>query len=97
MTTKEVVVSGAVGKQVYPVNGSSGKPSLKGLLLCALSGRARVVIRDGNASGEVRAQGSVGTSGGTLPVILTEQGIRFDKGMHVKVLGTGATCYLYID
>ena len=97
MTTKEVVVSGAVGKQVYAVDGSNGKPSLKGLLLCALSGRARVVIRDGNASGEVRAQGSVGTSAGSLPVIFSEQGMRFDKGMHVKVLGAGATAYLYID
>ena len=96
MTTKEVVVSGAVGKQVYAVDGSGGKPTVKGFLLASLSAKARIVIRDGNASGEVRFQGCA-VSGGTLPVILTEEGIRFDKGMHVKVLGTGATAYLYID
>lgn len=96
MVTKEVVVSGSVGKQVFPVNGSSGKPFLKGFLLCSLSAKARVVIRDGNASGDIRFQGNA-VSGASLPVILTEEGHRFDKGMHVKVLGTGATCYLYLD
>ncbi len=97
MTTKEVVVSGSVGKQVFPTSGTGKNTVLKGFLLCALSGRARVVIRDGHASGDVRFQGSVGTSAGSLPVLLTEEGERFDRGMHVKVLGTGATCYLYLD
>ncbi len=96
MVTKEVTVSGAVGKQVYPTSGNGKNVSLKGFLLCSLSAKARVVIRDGNASGAVQYQGNA-VSGGTLPVILTEEGHRFDKGMHVKVLGTGATCYLYID
>jgi len=96
MITKEVVVSGTVGKQVFPTNGSSGKPSLKGFLLCALSAKARVVVRDGNASGDIRFQCST-VSGGSEPVLLTKEGHRFDKGMHVKVLGTGATCYLYLD
>jgi hypothetical protein len=96
MVTKEVVVSGTVGKQVFPVNGSSGRPSLKGFLLASLSAKARVVIREGNASGAVQYQGTC-VSGGSLPVILTEEGHRFDRGMHVKVLGTGATCYLYLD
>lgn len=96
MVTKEVVVSGTVGKQVYPVNGSSGKPSVKGFLLTSLSAKARVVIRDGNASGVIQYQANC-PSGASLPVLLTDQGHRFDKGMHVKVLGTGSACYLYID
>jgi len=96
MVTKEVTVSGTVGKQVYPTSGNGKNVNLKGFLLCALSAKARVVIRDGHASGDVRFQGSC-VSGGSLPVLLTEEGERFDRGMHVKVLGTGAACYLYVD
>ena len=96
MVTKEVVVSGSVGKQVYPTSGNGKSVKLKGFLLASLSAKARVVIRDGHASGAVQYQGSC-VSGATLPVLLDECGQRFDKGMHVKVLGTGATCYLYIE
>ena len=94
MQTKELVVSGTDGKQVF--SAASAKVVLKGFLLAALSAKARVVIRDGNASGDVRYQGAA-VSGASLPVLLTEEGHRFDRGMHVKVLGTGATCYLYVD
>lgn len=96
MVTKEVTVSGSVGKQVYPTSGNGKNVKLKGFLLASLSAKARVVIRDGHASGAIQYQGTC-VSGGTLPVKLTKEGHRFDKGMHVKVLGTGATCYLYID
>lgn len=96
MVTKEVVVSGSVGKQVFPTSGNGKNVNLKGFLLASLSAKARVVIRDGNASGAIQYQGNT-VSGGTLAVLLTEEGHRFDKGMHVKVLGTGAACYLYID
>lgn len=94
MDTKEVTVSGTVGKQVFATSVSK---KMKGFLLCALSGRARVTIRDGNASGDVKFQGSVGTSAGSLAVTLDDGSVPFDKGMHVKVLGTGATCYVYVD
>lgn len=94
MTTKEVVVSGSVGKQVYPVGGSS--VTLKGFLLASLSAKARVVIRDGNASGTVMFQGNA-VSGASLPVLLSEEGVKFGNGMHVKVLGASAACYLYVD
>ena len=94
MQTKSVSVSGTVGKQVYAV--ATDKVVLKGFLLAALSAAARVVIRDGNASGTVEFEQSV-VANGSAPVKFTEQGQRFDKGMHVKVLGTGAVCYLFID
>ena len=96
MVTKEVVVSGTVGKQVFPTSGNGKNVNLKGFLLASLSAKARVVIRDGNASGDIRFHGNA-VSGGSLPVLLTEEGERFDRGMHVKVLGTGAACYLYLD
>lgn len=96
MTTKEVTVSGSVGKQVFATTGDGNRVNLRGFLLASLSAKARVVIRDGNASGTVRFQGNA-ISGASLPVELPGLGVPFHKGMHVKVLGTGATCYLYID
>lgn len=97
MVTNAVAVSAAVGKQVYSTVAVSGKARLKGFLLHHLSANAYVQIRDGNASGTVVIQHGSLSARNAVPVLLPEDGIRFDKGMHVKVLGTGAVCYLFVD
>jgi len=90
MPTKEVTVSGAVGKQVYA---TSTKVILKSVILTAVSA-ANVVIRDGNASGTVVLDASVGAALSDQFDLGRE---RFDKGMHVKVTGTNSKCYLVIE
>lgn len=94
MTTVSVTPSGSIGKQVY----ATTKPvTLKGFLLSHLSANAHVVIRDGNASGTIMAQHGSLSAQNAEPVLLPEGGQRYDKGMHVKVLGTNAVCYLFVD
>lgn len=93
VNSQEVTTSGTVGKQVFAAGATPKAVTLGGFLLTASGTSAgSVTIRDGNASGEVKyiARAVLNTS---RPV---ETGChRFDKGMHVKVLG-GATCYLMI-
>jgi len=102
MDSLQVTVSGTIGKQVIPTPANvtsatrAASVVLRGFLLSPISAAANVVIRDGNASGTVKFQTSTAANQG-LPVELTGRGMRFDKGMHVKVLGSGAACYLYID
>lgn len=89
----EVTASGTVGKQVFAAGASPKQVKLCGFVLTASGTSAgMVVIRDGNASGEVKytVRTVLNTS---RPVEVGCQ--RFDKGMHVKVLG-GATCYLQL-
>ena len=90
MPTQEVTVSGSVGKQVYA---STKKVILKSVILTAVSA-ANVIIRDGNASGTVILNASVGAALSDQFVLGKE---RFDKGMHVKVTGTNSKCYLVIE
>ena len=90
---KEVAISGAVGKQVFA---DSGEPViLESVVLTpsAVSAVA-VTIRNGNASGETKlvARSVLGVSA----PIECGHGVRFDKGMHVKVIGTGGSAYLVI-
>lgn len=92
METKKIAVSGTVGVQAF----SSNTPVLlHGFLLTPLSANARVTIRDGNASGEIKYEQSV-LANSSAPVILPCPH-RFDKGMHVKVIGSNAVCYLLIE
>lgn len=87
---KEVTVSGAVGKQVF----TSAQPVVfLGGCLTAVSA-ATVTIRDGYASGEI-AYKAIGIKGTTFGCKL--KGARFDKGMHVKVIGTNSAVYLEIE
>lgn len=97
MVTNAVTVSGAVGKQVYSTVAVSGKAILKGFLLYHLSANVHVTIRDGNASGTIVVQHGSLSARNANPVVFTDEGIRFDKGMHVKVLGTNGICYLFVD
>lgn len=87
---KQVDVSGAVGIQVYSVSASV---KLLGVHLDAVSATT-IVIRDGNASGTVSYSRSVAKQADTPATFL--QPVRFDKGMHVKVIGTNAKAYLEI-
>jgi len=86
----EVGISGSVGKQVF----ASTRPVvLKSVIVNTTVSAGVVVIRDGNASGDVKLtlNQAVGSNNQTTLV-----GKRFDKGMHVKVTGTGSLCYLEI-
>lgn len=90
----QVTVSGTVGKQVFATN---KRTILKGLILVSPSGVAgSVVVRDGNASGEVKASLTNHTLMPTSKFPCSK-GIRFDKGVHVKVLGTNSVAYLIIE
>jgi hypothetical protein len=91
MPTKEVTVSGTVGKQVFS---SIQLVTVKSVIIAGVTSGALVTIRDGNASGTV-----VLTAGATKYDSVSHDlgNTRFDKGMHVKVLGTGSICYLVIQ
>lgn len=93
MITKAVTVSGAVGKQVIATDGNAAR--LVGLNLVAISAAAYVKIRMGNASGDVILEHSA-VSNASQPVNLPSP-IHFPDGMHVKVLGAGGVCYLFLD
>jgi hypothetical protein len=87
----QVTPSGSVGKQVF----ASTKPVvLKSVVLDAPTSAGSLTIRDGNASGDIRLTANQAL-GGTKQIELC--GKRFDRGMHVKVTGVDATCYLEIE
>ena len=96
MKSQEVTVSGGVGKQVF--GATTDSVVLRGIMLTLSGANGSVVIRDGNASGEVKytIRGLSGSTP-TTPVELPGRGARFDKGMHVKVLGSGALAYLFVE
>lgn len=87
----QVVVSGAVGKQVTL---TTDKVKLNGILITPSGANATIKVRDGNASGEVvlfaRALSAQGTK-------YLEMCHNFTKGMHVKIIGTAAEAYLDIS
>ena len=87
----EVKASGAIGKQVFATN----RPVvLKQVIPGIGSSGCTVTIRDGNASGTVKL--TIGNAIGiATPVEL--EGVRFDKGMHVKVIGDTVPTYLEIE
>ena len=86
----EVAISGAVGKQVF----ASTRPVvLKSIITTSTVSAGTTVVRDGNASGEVKLTLVQGV-GGSTPYGF--EGKRFDKGMHVKVTGTSSLAYLEI-
>lgn len=91
----QVTVSGAVGKQV--INTSGAKAILDSVTLSPSGANANITIRDGNASGEVVFAARVPSAYGskTFP-IGDDVGHKFTKGMHVKVIGTNASAYLFI-
>ena len=92
MITKAVAVSGTVGKQVFA---STVPVVLKGYSIYCPTSAATVTIRDGNASGEILHEGQSPLDDSRE--FCFKEGIRFDKGMHVKVLGIGSSAYLYIN
>lgn len=94
MILKQVTVSGAVGKQVF----TSAQPTrCHGFLFRAGTGvTATCTIRDGNASGEVVADVIVPSNNSHDFLFHGDHAVRFDKGMHVKVIGANAAAYLYL-
>lgn len=95
MITKSVAVSGTVGKQVYT---SAQRVKLLGFLVRAATGvTATVTIREGNASGNIVADVIVPSNNSHDFHLSHDGGLRFDQGMHVKVIGASAVAYLYIN
>ena len=94
MILTQVVVSGTVGKQVF---GTTVRAILKGFSFTPSGANSTIKIRDGNASGDVKFFGRFLSAYGTKDIELDENGMRFDKGMHVKIIGANAEAYLYID
>lgn len=94
MILTQVTVSGTVGKQVFS---TTTQRILKGFLFTPSGANATVKIRDGNASGDVRFFGRYLSALGSKDVMFPKEGMRFDKGMHVKIIGANAEAYLYID
>ena len=92
MITKSVAVSGTVGKQVFAITKAA---ILKGYSVFVPTSAATVTIRSGNASGDIIHQSHGAILGS--PEFVFPDDIRFDRGMHVKVLGVGSTAYLYIN
>jgi len=87
----EVTVSGTVGKQAIA---TTKKVILKSVIIAAITSGALVTIRDGNASGNtILNAGAIKYDSVSHPM----HDFRCDKGLHVKVLGTGSKCYLVID
>jgi hypothetical protein len=91
MTSIQVAVSGAVGKQVFP---TTRKVDLHNLIITPSGANATVKIRDGNASGEVVFFGRALSAYGTRDFEVCHN---FTKGMHVMVIGTNAQAYLIFD
>lgn len=96
MILKQVAVSGTVGKQIYT---SAKRVILKGLALTPSGANATIKIRDGQAptSAEIVFFAKAHVSGGTREFTFGEEGVRFDKGLHVTVIGTAAQAYLYLN
>ena len=93
MILKEVVPSGTVGKQTFA---TTVKAILYGLHASPSGANMTVKIRDGNASGDVVYFGKFLSAYGAKDVPFSN-GIRFDKGMHVKVIGALGAAYLEIE
>lgn len=93
MLLKEVAVSGSVGKQTFAVTIPT---VLKGFSITPSGANSSIKIRDGNASGDVVFFGRFLSAFGTKTIPF-KCGVRFDKGMHVKILGTAAVAYLQIE
>lgn len=88
----KAVVSGTVGQQSLATTKAG---ILRGYSLVG-SGAVRMQIRDGNASGTMVWEARGATSAGGA-YHFPGEGIRFGKGMHVKIIGTGGTAYLLLD
>lgn len=91
MVLLQVTSSGSIGKQVFGTSNSTAE--LCGALLTPTSAAATMVIRDGNASGEVvltltRPANDSGPAGHIAH--------KFTKGMHVKVTPGAALGYLVL-
>lgn len=95
MITVAVVPSGAVGKQVFAI--ASNQVVLKGLMVTPVSANVLTTIRSGATSGDVIYTHSALSAESTQHIKLPGCGIRFDKGMHVKVIGTGGKVYLEVE
>jgi hypothetical protein len=90
---EQVEVSGAVGKQTF----GAGRPvKLQSLVLHTPVSAATVEVRDGNASGDLK-MGLTAPVGDSKPIQFSEEGVRFDKGMHVQVVGVGSSAFLEIN
>lgn len=87
----EVTVSGTVGKQAVA---TTKKVILRSVIVAGITSGALVTVRSGNASGDtILNAGAIKYDSKQFDM----GKFRCDKGIHVKVLGTGGKCYLVLD
>jgi hypothetical protein len=89
----EVTVSGTVGKQTFATDRQA---VLKGLTITPSAANCTVKIRDGNASGEVVFYAVV-PSAAPRRSSYFDANHKFNKGMHVKVIGASNVVYLNLE
>ena len=89
----EVTVSGTIGKQTIP---TTAKAVLRGLTVTPSAANLTIKIRDGNASGEVVFY-AVAPSAAPKRSYHFSVYHKFDKGMHVKVIGAANVAYLDLE
>ena len=95
MTSIQVTVSGAVGKQVLKTSGNNTyKAKVCNILLTPSGANATIKVRDGNASGDVIFFGRAPSAQGTKEFEVEHT---ITKGMHVKVIGANAEAYLILE
>lgn len=88
---QQVTVSGAVGKQVFPV---TEQAKLEGIIFTPSGANSTIKVRDGNASGEVVLFARGLSAQGTRTYEVCH---KFTRGMHVKVIGANAEAYLILN
>jgi len=92
---KQVTISAAVGKQVIA---TTEKTRLHQVILVPSAVSAAVlVLRDGNASGEVIASLNVAANTPFSLPVKQENGMPIGRGLHCKITGTGAVGYLELN
>lgn len=92
MDTLQVSVSGSIGKQAIATGNTQ---YIRGFLLDAPISAATVTVRSGNASGSVILSMSAPVKD-SRHVMFPEEKIMFGHGMHVKVIGVSANCYVFL-
>ena len=94
MTLIQVTVSGTVGKQVIPANRDT---VLRSIILSPSGANSTIKIRDGAApvSADIVFFGRALSAQGAQQFKVNN--MRFDKGLHVTVIGTNAQAYLDIS
>lgn len=92
---KQVTISAAVGKQVIAADAKARLHQM--ILIPSAVSAAVMVVRDGNASGDVIGSMNVAANTPFRIPVQQENGIPLGRGVHCKITGTGAVGYLELN